>query len=306
MDSNSIDGICSSRPLQTLVEDRFIYSLDKFELNVFQTSEVVENVSLRFHDPVLASMVSGKKVMHLNGQSAFDFLPGQSVLLNSYETMVIDFPEAKADSPTRCIALAIEEDTINQTLGWLNEYNPRADDDTTWQLDKNNLKFDHGGDIVDSLNRIISVATEKTGNKQALAELSLKDLIVRLAQSQNRELIIKNNDKSYSHNRLAYVIKYIKENVHQPMNIHKLSDMACMSRASFFRAFKRELGVTPVEFILRQRIEFAKKLLLLEHRKVEETCYLAGFNNVNYFIRVFKLFEGTTPKGLTGKVTSFD
>lgn len=292
--------------MQTLVEDRYIYSLDKFELNVFQTSAVVQNVSLRFHDPVLASMVTGKKVMHLNGQNAFEFLPGQSVLLNSYETMVIDFPEAAINSPTRCIALAIEEDTINQTLDWLNEYTPRTDNDQDWQLDKNSLKFDHGYDIVESLNRIISVATEKTGNKKALAELSLKDLIVRLAQSQNREYIIKHNTQNYTNNRLAYVIKYIKENVHKPMNIHALSNMACMSRASFFRAFKRELGVTPIEFILRQRIEFAKKLLLIEHRKVEETCYLAGFNNVNYFIRVFKLFEGTTPKGLTAKAAALE
>ncbi len=303
---DGIEAICTSRPLQTLVEDRFIYSLDKFELNVFQTSMVAEKVSLRFHDPVLASMVVGKKVMHLAGQSPFEFLPGQSVLLNSYETMVIDFPEARPDSPTRCIALAIEEDTINQTLDWLNEYTPKLSEDMGWQLDKNNLKFDHGNDIVESLNRIISIASEKNGNQMALAELSLKDLIVRLAQSQNREYIIKNNAHNYTHNKLAYVIKYIKDNVHMPMNIHKLAEMACMSRASFFRAFKRELGVTPVEFILKERIEFAKKLLLIEHRKVEETCYLAGFNNVNYFIRVFKLLEGTTPKGITAKVNAIN
>ena len=56
---DGIEAICTSRPLQTLVEDRFIYSLDKFKLNVFQTSMVAEKVSLRFHDPVLASMVVG-------------------------------------------------------------------------------------------------------------------------------------------------------------------------------------------------------------------------------------------------------
>jgi AraC-like DNA-binding protein len=69
-----------------------------------------------------------------------------------------------------------------------------------------------------------------------------------------------------------------------------------MSTTSFYRYFKRELGMSPIEFILNEKIKYAKKLLKNPKIHVNEVSYATGFEDSNYFIRLFKKHEGVTPK----------
>lgn len=68
-----------------------------------------------------------------------------------------------------------------------------------------------------------------------------------------------------------------------------------MSKATFFRLFRREFGLTPVEFIVRERLAEAKRLLRQPLTSVAEVCLRAGFNNLSYFQALFKKHEGITP-----------
>ena len=68
-----------------------------------------------------------------------------------------------------------------------------------------------------------------------------------------------------------------------------------MSKATFFRVFKREFGLTPVEFIIRERLSEAKRLLRHPPACVAEVGLRAGFNNLSYFLTLFKKHEEVTP-----------
>ena len=83
-----------------------------------------------------------------------------------------------------------------------------------------------------------------------------------------------------------------KENI----NLKSLSEKACMSTTSFYRFFKRELGMSPIEYILNEKIKCAKNLLKNPTLQINEVCFLSGFEDSNYFIRLFKKHEGITPK----------
>ena len=109
-----------NRKLENHVENRTVHTLKNAELNIFETHLQASQVYLRFPQPVLASMIKGKKVMHLDGSPAFGFLPGESVILPSNEKMVIDFPEASVSNPTQCLALALSEEKLQEAVDLLN------------------------------------------------------------------------------------------------------------------------------------------------------------------------------------------
>ncbi len=91
------------------------------------------------------------------------------------------------------------------------------------------------------------------------------------------------------------VLEFIKTHIHEEITIEKLSSLCCMSRPSFFRYFKREFGISPVVFILRERMKMAKKLLKEINISISDASYAVGVNNLSYFFKLFKRFEGVTP-----------
>jgi len=79
------------RKIETLVENRTIYSAEFAEMNIYETHKKANQVYLEFDCPIIASMISGRKIMHLKDKATFDFLPGESVVLPANKKMIIDF-----------------------------------------------------------------------------------------------------------------------------------------------------------------------------------------------------------------------
>lgn len=280
--------------LHTLVEHKTAYTLNACELNVFETHASASLVPLTFNDFVITSMLRGKKVMHLFDREGFDYLPGESVIVPANTTMRIDFPEADMHNPTQCTALAIDGEHIKKTVHYLNENFPREFGRYGWKLDYNQYHFYNNEEIAVLINKLISVCTSTSPGKDVLADLAVKELLFRIMQVQN--LNHSQHPGEYSANPLSYVIGYIRQHITDNISIEELSGKAYMSKSTFYRAFKRELGLSPIEFILQEKITMAKKLLLESTAKIAAISTETGFQDVNYFIRLFKKMEGVTPK----------
>lgn len=287
-------GLTKRNNLQTLVENRSVYALDRCELNVFETYSKSLEVPLTFNDFVITSMLKGKKVMHLMEKVGFDYLPGQSVIVPPGVTMKIDFPEAAEDNPTQCVALAIDQDQIKKTINYLNEFYPKNSGLDQWGLDYGQIHFNNNEEICNLINKVIRISTDMSKSKDILVDLSIKELLVRVMQNQNH-LSLTSDKKLVNNKPLNYVTEYIKANLNQKLSIKSLSDKACMSKATFYRLFKRELGMSPNDFILSEKINRAKQLLKYPGSKVMAVSFELGFTDANYFIKSFKKAVGITP-----------
>lgn len=289
--------IKSEDALDTLVENRTAYTMSEWELNLYETHQQAANVNLRFDDFVFTSMLRGKKIMRLSDEPAFVYLPGESVIVPPNENIYIDFPEANLDNPTQCLALAISGDRIKRILNELNEFNPKVDEAKGWGFNYGALHMVNTAELSDIINRFVRInITESTREKELLAELALKELLIRLMQTQAREMFEMNYKEMSTSHRFAHVIQYIKENLNSRINPDDLSEQACMSRANFFRKFKEEFGISPGEYILKERLNKAKDYLSAPQNSITQVCYMSGFQNLNYFIRAFKKETGITPK----------
>ncbi|MBI3518100.1 MAG: AraC family transcriptional regulator [Bacteroidetes bacterium] len=291
---NSV-ALSDKRNLKTLVENRTAYTLEKCELNVFETHAPSFLVPLTFNDFVVTSMLRGKKVMHLFDKNGFDYLPGETVIVPANTTMKIDFPEAQDGNPTQCTALAIEGEHIRRTIHYLNENFPKETDKDGWKLDYSQYHFYNNEEIALLINKLISICTSNNSGKDVFADLAVKELLFRIMQVQNLNHTNDYYINASNTNSLAFIVGYIKENISSSISIDYLSNKAYMSKSSFYRAFKRELGLSPQEYILMEKIRRAKKLLENPKLKIASICSETGFQDVNYFIRLFKKMEGITP-----------
>lgn len=290
----SAPSLSPEKSLKTLVENRTVYSLDNCELNLFETYQESVLVPLKFNDLVVTSMLRGKKVMHLFDDPEFDYLPGETVIVPSNVEMKIDFPEASVHNPTQCLALAIDHNKINDTLDFLNERYPK-DEANSWKLNYDNYFFYNNTELAGTINKLIRECMGTSVTKDALVDLALQELLIRIVQTQTAASLSEGKFAE-SGSAVHTVSGYIRENITRAFSLKELSDKACMSTTSFYRYFKRETGMSPLEFILNEKIKHAKQLLRNPGIQINEVCFMAGFDDCNYFIRLFKKHEGITPK----------
>ncbi|QRM90598.1 helix-turn-helix domain-containing protein [Lacinutrix sp. WUR7] len=286
------------RKLTTLVENRTTYSADYAELNIFETHAFAEKISLTFNFPIIASMLTGKKIMHIDGFEPFDFFPGESVVMPTNKEMVIDFPVATKENPTQCLALGIDAFKIDEVVEKFNQQVAIENENNTWDLDETSSHLINNTDVNHLIERLTYTFTNNNKSKDVLLDLMIQELIVRLLQTKAKSLIINDPHQVFNDTRIGTVIKFIKENLtNKDMSVDVLAKKAYMSASHFHRQFKNTLGISPIDYINSEKIKFSKKLIKESSDfRMSEIAFKSGFNNTSYFNRQFKKMELMTPQ----------
>lgn len=287
--------LTESEQLNKTIENKTTFTLNNCEFSLYETHKKAEDVKLKFNDLTFTAMLRGKKTMKLEDKTEyFDYFPGETVLVSPGETMVIDFPDADIE-PSQCIALSFSQDFVKNSLNYFNTKLTKIDDNSSWRISNEQFFLFNSLPLASATNNLMRIAMEDNMNKDIMADLALKELLLRLMQTQASTLIESDYNRLKTTNRLAFIVEYIKNNLHQKLSIEHLAKLAFVSKSNFFKLFKYEIGLSPNEYILQQRIVRAKELLK-ENQSIKEVAFATGFSDTNHLIKTFKTFEGTTPK----------
>lgn len=294
----------NNRKLTTLVENRTTYNADYAELNIYETHAFAEKVSLTFNFPIIASMLTGKKIMHIDGFEAFDFFPGESVVMPTNKEMIIDFPLATTEQPTQCLALGIDAFKVNEVVEKFNHHVAIENENNTWDLDQTTSHLINNADVNHLIERLTYTFTNNNKSKDVLLDLMIQELIVRLLQTKAKSLILNDPNQIFNDTRIGTVIKFIKENLtNKDISVDLLAKKAYMSTSHFHKQFKNTLGVSPIDYINSEKIKFSKKLIKeSKDFRMSEIAFKSGFNNTSYFNRQFKKMELMTPQQFKASV----
>ncbi|HZT99337.1 MAG TPA: helix-turn-helix transcriptional regulator, partial [Ktedonobacteraceae bacterium] len=88
----------------------------------------------------------------------------------------------------------------------------------------------------------------------------------------------------------------IRFTIDQPLSLSHIADTLGVHPSYLSRAFKKEVGMTLTDYINRLRIEEAKYLLDQGGISVTEAALNVGYNDPNYFSKVFTKLEHVTPQ----------
>ncbi|WNO08446.1 helix-turn-helix transcriptional regulator [Teredinibacter sp. KSP-S5-2] len=101
--------------------------------------------------------------------------------------------------------------------------------------------------------------------------------------------------KNYKFERLNAGRDYIADNYQAHLNLSCIAKHSYMSPYHFLRVFKDAYGETPNEFLIRIRVEQAKKMLITENYSVSEICEKVGYTSLGSFSSLFLKHVGTAP-----------
>jgi AraC-like DNA-binding protein len=88
---------------------------------------------------------------------------------------------------------------------------------------------------------------------------------------------------------------YIADNCHARISLPDMAKHSYMSPYHFLRVFKDTYGEAPNEFLIRLRIEQAKKMLITENFSVSEICQKVGYTSLGSFSSLFLKHTGMAP-----------
>lgn len=107
------------------------------------------------------------------------------------------------------------------------------------------------------------------------------------------------NNKS---KRLNAAREHIADSFHAQLNLSELAQCSYMSPYHFLRVFKDTYGETPHEFLIRLRVEQAKKMLITENYSVSEVCEKVGYTSLGSFSSLFLKQVGMAPTSYRHKL----
>jgi AraC family transcriptional regulator len=99
-----------------------------------------------------------------------------------------------------------------------------------------------------------------------------------------------------SPSQLKQASEYIQENLDRDLSLEELANILHISSHYFVHLFKRSTGFSPHQYIIKCRIEKAKKLLQQRELSIIEICQKVGFQSQSHFTRLFRKHTQTTPK----------
>ena len=111
---------------------------------------------------------------------------------------------------------------------------------------------------------------------------------------------IKVNQKINSHDEIIYkrikkVLRYIDDNLSEELNNDKLSELIAVSESVLLKSFKQTIGLSPMQYVLKQRIDKARYLIITTDKKISDIANECGFNDMSYFSKTFKRYFKVSP-----------
>lgn len=143
------------------------------------------------------------------------------------------------------------------------------------------------------LDKIADTYKEKRYGYEMIMKACIIDIFSKLYF--NKEFSICERTYSEETNTFSDIITYIHTNYCEKIRLEDLQGLAYCSKSYIIQMFRRNTGKTPIEYINSYRLYMSTELLRNNNYTILDISMKCGFENVGYFIKLFKKEFGITP-----------
>ncbi len=150
-------------------------------------------------------------------------------------------------------------------------------------------------DMASCLRNILREMEMKQPGYEDICQAFMEILIIRLMRSTG--LSVPTEASAVSANRqCAAVRRYIDLHFKEALTLEQLAEEGHMNKYYLSHAFKREYGVSPINYMISRRIDESKYLLAETDLSLSQIAQLLGFSSLSYFSQVFHRTQSISPK----------
>lgn len=158
-------------------------------------------------------------------------------------------------------------------------------------------------EISGCLRNILREMEQKNTGYEDVCQAYMEILIIRLMRST--ALAVPTEPRTASGNRqCAAVRQYIDLHFKEALTLEQLAEEAHMNKYYLSHSFKKEYGVSPINYMISRRIDESKYLLAETDLSLSQIAQLLGFSSLSYFSQVFRRTQGASPMELRQRTKS--
>lgn len=151
--------------------------------------------------------------------------------------------------------------------------------------------------ILDEIWNSCACSNTKIPGYEFLQTTVIYNLISYIIQTKQYQTIsVLYQSLKYNISAIDKAVEFIKENYKELIQLQDVLDLTNYSKSHFIKLFKDVTGYHFTEYVNKYRIERACLELLYSKKNITEIASDFGFNNIQYFSRVFKQYMNCTPK----------
>jgi len=147
--------------------------------------------------------------------------------------------------------------------------------------------------IIEKNRELYKKENEKVKLERALKDLSISVLEFEKKATEEFEALYGRN--SQNNNIISKAQLFIKSNYSRNIKLDDVAAAVYLSPNYFSSLFKKITGYTFSQYLVKKRIDAAKKFLTQSDIPIKEIVLKVGFDDYNYFNRTFKRIEGIPP-----------
>ncbi|MHA0858117.1 AraC family transcriptional regulator [Paenibacillus sp. CMAA1364] len=189
--------------------------------------------------------------------------------------------------PARIYAYRIVEDDEPLEMNWLAIDGPEVAlilESSGFRVDRPYIKDSWSTDLKEMLNRVMDLMKPNVHSGMDVW-LEMQSLLYGIFSNM---VDVKQPSDLRQRDWLQQSIDYIKLHATNGISVQEVAEIIGIHRAYFSSEFKRKIGISPIAYITKQKMDRANLLLLETNNSITEIAYSLGYPNVFSFTRAFK------------------
>lgn len=149
-------------------------------------------------------------------------------------------------------------------------------------------------ELMGCLQLILQEAEGALPGYERVCRSLLEVVLIRLNRQQDAALSGKSAN-GRSSRECGLVRRYIDNHFKENLSLDQLAQLAHLNKYYLSHAFRREFGVSPINYLISRRIEESRFLLRETDHTLSLIAQILGFSSLSYFSQCFRRAEGVSP-----------